>query len=191
MAKQDKPQNFDALSAADVADLLGVTEKTVRNWMNKKGLPSIDGARGRALNWPAVLEWYVELRKSEDGNRGNAGANSANIPQAEIPQESMEAAVRRRAIAEADLKELDRAERLGEVVSITDVEQNIAAVARNIQQKLLNVPSKLTTRLVGIDDRNRIRAILDAEMNLVCNELVTVGAETAKRTPRESKESAE
>jgi phage terminase Nu1 subunit (DNA packaging protein) len=188
MAKTDRPANFDTLSASDVADLLGVTEKTVRNWMNKKGLPSVDGQRGRVLRWRDVLEWYVELRKSEDGNSGNGSSKTAPQPVPDLPPETMENAMRRRAIAEADLKELDRAQRLSEVVAIEDVGRNIAAVAKNIQQKLLNVPTKLTTRLVGIDDRNRVRAILDAEMLLICNELVTVGAETAKRTPREVRE---
>ena len=36
MPKTEKPEKFSALSGADVADLLGVTVKTVRNWMNSR-----------------------------------------------------------------------------------------------------------------------------------------------------------
>ena len=191
MPKDQKRDNFDALTAAEVADLLFVSEKTVRNWMNNNDLPSVDSGRGRILKWKSVLAWYVAYRAKEDGNGGNAPAKMASAGKLAKQPESANAALLRKLIAEADLKELDRAERLAEVVAIKDVERNIAAVARNIQQKLLNVPNKLTTRLVGIDDRNRIRAILDAEMVLICRELVTVGAETAKRTPREPREDSE
>ena len=76
MAKDKNPENFDVLTAADVADLLMVTEKTVRNWMNKNGLPSVDGGRGRTMKWRDVLEWYVRYRGNEDGNGGNGGVKS-------------------------------------------------------------------------------------------------------------------
>ncbi len=186
MAKTEQSEKLTMLSGQDVAELLGVTVQTVRNWMNSKGLPFKDGQRGRLMQWPEVLEWYVEMRKSEDGKKGKIATPPPTDPTA--PPESMDSALRRRAVAEANLKELDLAERVGEVVSIEDVERNIAAVALNIQNKILAIPTRLTPRLVGIDDRNQIRALLDAEMHLICNELVTVGAETAKRTPREEDE---
>jgi phage terminase Nu1 subunit (DNA packaging protein) len=183
MSKSDKPQKFDALSAADVADILFVSEKTVRNWMNKNHLPSVDTGRGRELSWKAVLEWYVSYRATGDGNGGNEPPKKSN-PTEIKPLEPVSSAQRRRAVAEADLKELELAERRAEVVSISDVERNVAAVAQGIKQKLLAVPNKLTPRLVSVDDKIRVRAILDAEMTAVCHELVTIGSKTAQRAER-------
>src|SRR5690242_5767022 len=123
MPKDQKAQNFDTLTAADVADLLFVSEKTVRNWMNKNDLPSTDSGRGRLLSWRTTLEWYVAYRQKEAGNVGSQSSRRSNPADAE-PQESLTSAMRRRAVAEADLKELELAAERGKVVAVRDVERS-------------------------------------------------------------------
>lgn len=176
MSKSESRQNFETLSAADVADLLFVSEKTVRNWMNKNDLPSVDSGRGRVLQWKAVLEWYVTYRQKEGGNSGNALVKTPTFEVPALPPEYMEAALRRKTVAEADLKELQLAKERGQVASIEDVKRNIAAVAQAIQQKILAIPSRLTPRLVSIDDRNVVNSILEGEAHQLCSELATVGS---------------
>jgi len=126
-----------------------------------------------------VLEWYVKYRRSEDGNRGNAPVKSEPNPASDVPQlppETIESALRRRAVAEADLKEIDLAERRGEVAAISDVKKTLQNLARVIQTKILAIPSRLTTRLAGARERLEIEAILKAECQIVCSELANLKA---------------
>ena len=177
MPKPNKPENFDTLSAVDVAELLMVTEKTVRNWMNKNDLPSIDGGRGRILKWRDVLEWYVRYRGNEDGNDGKkVKFDPKSDVGAVLPPESMENALRRKAIADADLKEIELAEARGQVAAIADVRKTLQTLARAIQSKILAMPSRLTTRLAGAKDRSEVEAILKAECQIVCSELANMKA---------------
>lgn len=178
MAKDSKAQNFDTLTAADVADLLFVSEKTVRNWMNKNDLPSIDSGRGRILSWRTTLEWYISYRQKEAGKLGSQTGKRSNSRDAE-PDEPMASALRRRAVAEADLKELELAVERGKVVATRDVERSVAKVATSLKQAILALPSRLATRLYGVRDKNAIRTILDAEARELCVKLAAIGQESA------------
>lgn len=170
-------RKYEALDTETVAELLGVTARQVRNWVKDKGLPSRDDARGRRFIWRDTLEWYVSYRAEKDGSRGS----QAPPEPAADETESLEEATTRKTIAEADLKELELATKRGEVVAIADAERTIATIAKNIQQKLLAVASKLTSRLVGTTDRNRINAILDGEMRSLCAELAATTIQPPKR----------
>jgi len=178
MPKDEKPKNFDVMSVPDVAELLSVTEKTVRNWMNKGGLPSHDSGRGRVLNWHEALRWYVNYRLTEGGNSGNQPVK--NGPETEIkPRETLEQAIQRKTIIEADRIELKLAQERGQVVAVTDVEKSVAAVATALKQAILGMPAKLVTRLYGVRDKNAIRAILDSEARDLCIKLATIGRRSA------------
>lgn len=178
MAKDEKPRNFDVMSVTDVAELLGVTDKTVRNWMNKGGLPSHESGRGRVLNWHEALRWYVNYRLTEGGNSGNQPAK--NGPEGDVrPSETFEQAVLRKTVIEADRIELKLAQERGQVVSVADVEKSIAAVATALKQAILGMPAKLVTRLYGVRDKNAIRAILDSEARDLCIKLATIGRSSA------------
>ncbi|WP_446744286.1 helix-turn-helix domain-containing protein [Silvibacterium acidisoli] len=178
MPKGDQPKNFDVMTAPDVAELLGVSEKTVRNWMNKNGLPFQEAGRGRLLNWHEALKWYVNYRIAESGNDGNGVSNKD--AETEIkPRETLEQAIQRKTIAEADRLELKLAQERGYVVAVSDVEKSVAAVATALKQAILGMPSKLITRLYGVRDKNAIRAILDAEARDLCVKLATIGQKSA------------
>ena len=169
MPTPEKPKKFDTLSAVDVADLLGVTEKTVRNWMNKGGLPSIESGRGRVISWPAALKWYVNYRISESGNDGKATVKSEPEAPAVVPLETYEQALARKTRAEADLKELQLGKERGQVAAIADVELALSRSNKETQTRILAVPSRLATQLVGIDERAEVFAILQRE----CNQLLS------------------
>jgi len=164
--------NFAALDTDDVAALLGVSDRMVRIYLTEKGMPCKGDGRGRRFVWADVLEWYVAYRLEMAGNDGRQAARQAG-------EEDLEQATTRKTIAEADLKELELASKRGEVVAVADIEAAIAKVSKNIQQKLLAVPAKLTSRLVGTTDRNRINAVLDVEMRNLCSELSTINLQPA------------
>lgn len=156
----------------DVAELLFVSAKTVRNWINHQGLPCRDDGRRRVLAWQEVLEWYVRMRIARDGNGGNA-------PEADPdePAESFDSAVARKTRAEADLKELRLAQLRGQLVPADEVGRNVGRVASAIKTKLDSLPNSLAMRLIGKSDRVEVQQILQDAIYRIRLELATVGSE--------------
>jgi excisionase family DNA binding protein len=177
MPKAENPRNYSALSVATVAELLGVTDRMVRNWIKDKGLPSKADPRGATLDWPSTLEWYVTYRATQKGgNGGNLpggnGSGGAEIP----PLEDYDQALARRTRAEADLKELQLARERGEVASIADVERVLATANKSIQQLILALPSSLTPQLIGLDDRQKVYTVLDRGVRSMLGNLASIDA---------------
>ena len=157
----------------DVALLLGVSSKTVRNWMNKEDLPSQHDGRGRVLDWMTTLEWFVQRRIRIDGKDGNEPERGVLVG---MP-ETLEQAETRRTIAEADLKELKLAELRGQLVPAAEVGRSVGRVASAIKTKLDAVPSALALRLVGKSDRVEVQQILQDAVFRILNELAAVGSQ--------------
>jgi excisionase family DNA binding protein len=171
MAEAQKPGAFDAMPVEDVAELLSVSAKTVRNWINKLGLPAVDDGRRRVLAWSSTLEWYVQRRIQMDGNAGNVSAppDEDGIP------ETLDQAETRKTIADADLKELRLAQLRGQLVPADEVGRNVGRVATAIKTKLDGLPNALAMRLQGKSDRVEIQQILQDAMYRIKLELATVG----------------
>ena len=174
MPKTEKPENFDAMSAAEVADLLGVTDKTVRNWMNTGGLPFHDSGRMRLLNWHEALKWYVNYRITDSGNGGNEPVKSGDDPAPVVPPENYEAALARKTRAEADLKELELSTRRGQVAAIGDVELALSRSNKETQTRILALPSRLAPQLVGRDEQTEVFGIIQLECNQILSSLANV-----------------
>lgn len=176
MAEGEKFGGLNALPVEDVADLLGVTPKTVRNWLNKEDLPHTSDGRRRILDWTTALEWYVQRRIRESGNHGNA-------PEAGelVGTENLEQAETRKTIAEADLKELQLAEKRGQLVPAEEVGRNIAMVATAIKTRLEAMPNELSLTLVGKKDRVEVQQILRDEIYRCLDELAKVGSAPGPR----------
>ena len=174
-------KKFEALDIEDVAALLGVSVRMVRNYSKDKGLPCIGDGRGKRFVWLKVLEWYVAYRLDLAVQKGGNGGNGNGHRGSEEEPETLDEAMLRKTAAEASLKELELAQKRGQVVAVDDAKAAITTVSKNIQQKLLSVPAKLTPRLVGTSDRNRINTILDKEMRQLCTELAAVSVQQAKR----------
>lgn len=182
MAKSENPKSRAALPVSDIAELLGVTDRQVRNWIKDKGLPAKSDPRGRVLDWPTTLRWYVAFQIDEKrGNGGNRGPNSAPDGSLE-PEETLDGALLRKTKAEADLKELQLARERGEVASIADVERVLVGANKSIQTRVLALPSSLAPQLMGIDDRKRINTILERYCNDVLSNLAGIDAVRDART---------
>ena len=143
----------------------------VRNYIKDNGLPCTGDGRGRRFVWADVREWFVKYRIELAGSRGNLGSQ---IPV--VSEETLEEAILRRTKAEADLKELQLAKERGQVASIADVEKAIAASTIVAQTQILAVPSRLASRLLGMDDYKRVVAILEGEMRQLLSNLATIDA---------------
>ena len=167
--------NLASLSAVEASQLLGVSEKTVRNWMNKSGLPFSDAGRSRVLDWPSTFRWYLETQVTSSGKGGNQAVKSDPVSPPD-DSETYEEALTRKTKAEANLKELQLAQRRGQVASIADVEKVLNASVKATQTQVLAVPSRLATRILGLEDHARAVSILDAEMRQLLTNLATIDA---------------
>jgi hypothetical protein len=176
MPKDENPKNYSALPVTDVAELLGVTPRQVRNWIVDKGLPAKNDPRGRMLDWPITLQWFVAYRIAENGgNGGNRRPGNASDG-SEIPDETLDQAILRKTKAEADLKELQLARERCEAAAISDVEKALATANASTKTLIQALPSRLSTQLLGIDDRARLYAILERETNGLLGNLASVGS---------------
>lgn len=70
----------------------------------------------------------------------------------------------RKEIAVAKLKELEVQQRMGELVSFSNVEQEWATIAANAQQKVLTVPDRLAVKLARMTNAAEIRQLLRGEL---------------------------
>lgn len=165
------PNGMETLELEDVASLLGVSERMVRNYIKDNNLPCVGDGRGRRFVWADVREWYVQYRIQLSGSRGSLGVS---VPSAD--EETLDEAVLRKTKAEADLKELQLARERGQVASVADVEKVLASSTLAIQTQVLAVPSRLATRMLGLQDHGQAVAILEAEMRQVLTNLSTIDA---------------
>ena len=196
MPKAKQPAKHDVLAIDDVAELLFVTDRTIRNWLTTRSMPSIADERGRRFIWSEVLPWYVKMRAEDDGNaRKRAVAWPPTAPIAEpagrggdIPEESESykervrqdllrkaggEAVLRGAIAVADLRELELAERRGQVVAVEDVSRTMQDTAKNLQTKILGWPTLMIGRVFGVRDRNQLFGVLTSSARDLCSDLAS------------------
>ena len=182
MAKSEKPKSYSALSVADVAELLSVTDRQVRNWINDNGLPASADPRGRTLDWPVTLKWYVAYQIEKNSGTGGNRKAATGQSGADEPEENFDQAILRKTKAEADLKELQLARERGQVAAIADVEKVLTSANKSIQTRILVMPSALAPQLLGIEDRARIDAILMRNCREVLSNLATVDAVLQSRT---------
>lgn len=167
--------NLAALSAVEVGNLLGVSDKTVRNWMNKSNLPFSDAGRARTIEWTKAFRWYLDTQVNSDGNGGNKTPDKVLVL---VPEDSetYEEALARKTRAEANLKELQLAKERGQVASVSDVERVLAASTKATQTQILALPSRLAPRMLGIEDHGRAVAIIQAEAHQLLSNLATIDA---------------
>jgi len=156
------------LELEGIASLLGVSERMVRNYIKDNELPCIGTGRSRRFVWADVLEWHAQYRIRLAGSRGS--------PTSSAEQETLDQAMLRKTVAEADLKELQLARERGQVASIADVEKVLAASVLATQTQILAIPSRLATRMLGITEHAQAVSVLDAEMRQLLTNLATIDA---------------
>jgi predicted transcriptional regulator len=194
MSKSKQPAKREFLAIDDVAELLFVTDRTIRNWLTSKAMPSVSDERGRRFVWADVLPWYVKMRAEEDGNTRKrllqSPTQTLEIPEEsetyadsrrqEVLRKAAREAVLRKVIAEADLRELELAERRRLVVAVEDVSRIMNDTAKNLQVEILGWPTLMIGRVFGVRDRNQLFSVLTISARDLCTRLSGVGTEAAK-----------
>jgi excisionase family DNA binding protein len=79
----------DYVSVESAGKLLGVSARTVRNWINDGKLPAVSGKRGRLIRRADVLTLgTISGKLPEDSEPGNASGNASVGFAAELPEAS-------------------------------------------------------------------------------------------------------
>jgi phage terminase Nu1 subunit (DNA packaging protein) len=131
-----KPANLPtSTTAAVLADLLGVSSKTVRE-LAQRGIVIRAGRRGM-YNMRASIRGYAEhMRAIATGKAGG-----------EAVAASAAAARARLAAAQADKVELQNAHRRGALVEAAAVQAEWSDVLRGVRARMLATPSRCAARL--------------------------------------------
>jgi excisionase family DNA binding protein len=195
MTKLRQPTKPDFLTIDEVAERLLVVDRTIRNWLKDKAMPSTVVPNGRRFVWADVLPWYVKMRADEDGNARKSLLHwpltepTSQPDDDEIQKETARVgilrktgaeALLRKTIAEADLKELELGERRRQVVAVEDVSRVMQDTAKNLQVEILGWPTLMIGRIHGMRDRNQLFAVLTASARDLCTRLAGVGTDAKK-----------
>ena len=136
-----------------LADVFGVSLPTIDAWV-RKGCPFVEkGGRGQEwqFNTAQVSKWLRD-RDVEEATGG-------------IPDD-FETLKCRKMLADAQLAELELAQKKGEVALIAEFERAQAMVFAAIRANIMNVPQRAVLQLLGETDERAFKEKLKAELVL-------------------------
>jgi phage terminase Nu1 subunit (DNA packaging protein) len=136
------------LNQQQVAYLLGVTSRTVRDWADAPR--NADGS----YDARAVVAWFA-------AKSGSATSGDENYPTQR----------ERLAAAQAEKVEVENRVRRGELVEVEQVGAEWDDLVLAARAKLLSMPTKVAPQLVGRTDPNAIRTIIRDEVHAALAEL--------------------
>lgn len=141
------------------ADLCGVTEKTIRSWI-EAGLPVMQqGKQGRGavktlVDLAEIVRWITEA------------------------ENALDAAKTRLAAAQAEKHEMENSVRRRELADVKDVERVWSDMVLATRAKFLSMPAKLAAQLTNLKDAAVIATRIRVEVHAALAEL---GNEAAGR----------
>lgn len=157
-----------SINKSEVADVFGVSLQTVDQWV-RKGLSCTKSGQEVLFNSAAVVA-FLELQAE-----ARAAASSR-------PADAEEARARKLA-AEAELAEMERDERRGQLIPISVVERVVSEEYAAVRAKLLSLPGKLAPLVAIEDDEVTCRDLIERGVTEALDELARdageIGADAA------------
>lgn len=144
----------------DLAELYGVDDETTRLWEVKR-------------NWISRSPRGFQLTGCIKGvYRGQAEAiNRKKGPELPEGMESSDEADRRRKVADANIKELEEAEKRQDLLPRSEVEKIAFESARNLREALENIPSRVADLLAVESEPVKIKTALAKEIHQALEDL--------------------
>ena len=136
----------------DLANLFGISERRIQQLV-KEGLPR--EGRGK-FDFVKSVKWYTRYLHAALERRAvptGSGDSKSYVGERE--------ARIREITATADLKELELAEKRGELVAIGDVERVLADLVLTTKAQIMAIPPRLAPDLVGESSRVMVQARLE------------------------------
>ena len=119
------------ISAAEAASRLGITAQSVGQWASRPSAPVIKQGTRVYVQWPGFARW----REQELVRQAKAEVS---------PTVSLDEARTRKALAEAELAEMDLAKQRGEFVGVAAYEAALARVLDRLTARLRAMPVRLS-----------------------------------------------
>ncbi len=155
MAKKSDARDAKIVTAAALADLIGVSPRTVAD-LTKRGVMVKAGAHGYVLR--KSVRGYVDyLRKSLAGRGGETGIATATAERARLAKE------------QADNLALRNAAMRGTLLDAAAAEREWSDILRMVRAGCLAVPSRAAQRLPHLSAHDLTE--IDAEIRVVLTEL--------------------
>jgi hypothetical protein len=83
--------------------------------------------------------------------------------------------------ANAEIKEMELAEKRGDVVLLSDIERMYSGIIMNARAQFLAIPARLAPQLVGEESLTVIQTKLDRAIKSALNSMITNGSNTPDR----------
>lgn len=153
-------------SVSELADLLGVTRGTLTRWLDVEGCPFVSRPDVPGGPWelelPSVVQWMVdrEVRKAVE-------KLAAQAPIPTLEEElgviiSLDEAKRRKAVADAMIREIDLDRAAGAVIPIADIADIVSREYAAVREGMLGLGPRVAPRLVGQTEAGVIAASIRA-----------------------------
>ena len=150
-------------SLEQIATILNMTPQMVNRHVKLHGMPRV--GRGE-YDLVKCVHWYIDYLKQKIDEARKGGETEAQARQ-------------RLVIADANMKELSYARARGRVVELDIAKQLWARLVLAFKSKLLLMPSKLATLVMGRENPNEVREIIEREVTEALNELSQARIDTA------------
>jgi phage terminase Nu1 subunit (DNA packaging protein) len=145
-----------------LSEILGVSGRTVRDLADKGVL--VKSSHGKYEVLPSIhayIKYKINLAV-ESLSKGDVDYLEAR---------------RRNELAKAQLAELDLAEKEGELIQVSTVENEAFTAGKKVKDGLCNIPDRISPLLAAESDKNKIYRMLTSEINQVLEVLVNEGKE--------------
>lgn len=166
--------NPASVSVNEASRWIGVRRQTLTEWLIAL---EIDYSQGVSV--PEIFKAKLEYEKAAAVRKalGQVGLGADGEDAGFITKEE---AQRRRAVADAIIREIDMDERIEKVVPIDAVVERVAAQYAAVREKFFAIPTGLSQELVGIDDPQVISAIIREAIDDALEELDAEAARSSK-----------
>lgn len=198
-----KPKATPWVTQAEAADRLGVSRRTMIRWVqtgairrSDEGLISFDDARffrdkrdeGLSPDEVAALRSTapVETRPLRDvaGGAPDPGADGSVVP-------DLETAKARKEWALAELRELELAQKRGELVPVAEVAAHFRKQTAAAKDRIMLVAHRVAGQLAVETDEHEVRLLLEDELRKALREVAEAAAAYAQEQEQPGDDSQE
>lgn len=146
----------DLVTMAKLAVMMGVTPRTIKNWI-MDGMPCEEKGSGRTwlLDSAKCFKWRIEKAEADIAKKYDYLTDPEELSLTEIKKRTAEATMNR--------EELKYEKEAGEVMFIEEMMDNFSAVLAEIRGKLISLPSR-RSGVLAHEEQEEIERILNEEV---------------------------
>ena len=159
-----KIQRGKIVNRAELAAIHGVSLPTVDTWRNAGCPVEREGGKGATYqyNTKAVIEWRLQQARADK----RAGGTAGTLDEAKLRKET----------ANAELAEIELAEKRAQVVPIDHVAKQFGKVLATVKARMLAIPTKAAPEAHIAKSEEEARALIEDFIRDAMTELVDYAA---------------